>query len=326
MANIFDRLRIDAYRMPQVGNTHAHSADIASVAVRVAAASYAFTSDLTPSPKETAQDSKDIPFKSLKRLLAMGEGASDRDWYGPEGGGDSFSISVVGGAAYGVLLNDMIFVGFRGTSNMADWAINLFGIGRTGPLKTPLETEYYARKSHRMMDSTSDRIDARVHAGFYRVAQALCQPLSEEINKLQQKHRERHDNNYPDVIFTGHSLGGALALCSGLRISHRAIYTFGMPRACEGDLIAELPACHYRYVLEGDPVPNLPPESFGFRHDMPCLTLDPYRGLQKPGMLSKALRGLRSGKSISGSMGAAAKAMFASEHDMELYVYTVMAQ
>lgn len=326
MPNIFDRLRIDAYRMPQVGNIHAHSPDIASVAVRVAAASYAFTSDLIPSSEETVQNSKDIPFKSLRRLLAMGEGKSVREWYGPEGGGDSFSISVVGGAAYGVLLNDIIFVGFRGTSNMADWAINLFGTGRTGPLKIPLETEYYARKSHRLMDSSSDNKDARVHAGFYRVAQALRQPLYNEIHKLEQVYRERHGNSNNSVILTGHSLGGALALLSGLRISHQAVYTFGMPRVCDGSLIAELPACHYRYVLEGDPVPNLPPESFGFRHDMPCLTLDPYRGLQKPGMLAKALRGIRSGKSISGSMGAAAQAMFASEHDMELYVATVMAQ
>jgi acetyl esterase/lipase len=176
------------------------------------------------------------------------------------------------------------------------------------------------------MDAIPDRNDARAHAGFYRVAQALHKPLSDEIHKLQQKYRKRYDKNNPSVILTGHSLGGALALFSGLQIGHQAVYTFGMPRICEGNLIAELPPCHYRYVLEGDPVPNLPPESFGFRHDMPCLKLDPYRGMQKPRWFAKALRGISSGKTMSGSIAAAAKAMLASEHDMERYVDTVMAQ
>jgi len=325
MASIFDRWRIDPYRMPTVNNTHAHSPDIASIAVRVAAASYAFTHEITPRPKDSL-DSNNIPFRSLQRLLTGGEGMSEREWYGPEGGGDSFLISAIGGAAYGVLLGDLIFVGFRGTSDIADWAINLFGLGRSGPLKVPLETEHYARKSHRFMDSIPDRSNACVHAGFYRVSQALSRPLGDEINKLQQTYRERHNNNYPDVILTGHSLGGALALLSGMRLGHQAIYTFGMPRVCGSDVISEMPSCHYRYVLDGDPVPNLPPEKLGFRHDMPCLRLDPYRGLRRPGLIAKALQGLGSGRPILGAIGAATKNMLAREHDLELYVEAVLAQ
>jgi hypothetical protein len=41
--------------------------------------------------------------------------------------------------------------------------------------------------------------------------QALRPPLQDEINKLQQKYRERTSNNSPYVILTGHSFGGALA-------------------------------------------------------------------------------------------------------------------
>lgn len=321
MSTIFDRWKIDAYRIPQCDNMYAHSPDIASVAVRVAAATYAFTSDLPPGAKEAVQDSKDIPFRSLKQHLAMGDGASDEEWYTSEGGSSSFTVSVVGGAVYGVLLGDLIIIGFRGTSEKADWAINLFGLDRSGPMKIPLG---------RMYDRFVGENSARAHAGLYRVAQALRRPVYDEIKKLQQKYRNRNGiadhRDDLDVILTGHSLGGALALLAGIRMDHASIYTFGMPRVCESGLIADLPACHYRYVLEGDPVPNLPPESFGFRHDMPCLKLDPYRGLQKPGLVAKALRGFRSGKTISGSMRAAAKAILANEHDMELYVDTVMKQ
>lgn len=325
MPTIFDRCRIDAYSLPKMDNVHAHSADIASIAVRVAAATYAFTSGIDPASKRAMGGEREIPFRSLKRYLASGEGASDRDWYGPEGGRDSFVISVTGGAAYGVLLQDLIFVGFRGTTNVADWSINLFGLGRSGPLKCPLETEFYARKYHHF-GAPVQNTNSHVHAGFYRVSQALRPPLHDEINKLQQKYRERTSNNYPNVILTGHSLGGALAVLSGLRIDHHAVYTFGMPRVCEGDLVPELPPCHYRYELEGDPVPKMPFESFGFRHDMPSLCLDPYRGLQKPGLIAKAIRGFKEGATLSGSVGAAAKAILATEHDMELYVETVMAQ
>lgn len=325
MKTIFDRFRIDPNGLPKVDNTHAHSSEIASVAVRVAAATYAFTYNIDPNAKSPIESERDIPFKSLKRHLASGEGTSDREWFASEGARDSFAISVSGGAAYGVLLQDFIFVGFRGTTNITDWSINLFGLGRTGLLKCPLEAEFYARKYHHFgaqMQSAS----ARVHAGFYRVSQALRRPLQDEINKFQEKYREQNNGNYPRVFLTGHSLGGALALLSGIWVNHEAVYTFGMPRVGEGDLVPELPACHYRYELDGDPVTKVPFESLGFRHDMPSLRLAPYRGLQKPSLIAKAIRGLREGATLSGSIGAAAKAVLASEHDMELYVETVMAQ
>jgi len=327
MPTIFDRFRIDVYRLPRIENIRAHSAEIASIAVRIAAATYAFTSKVDPASKGVTEGEREIPFRSLKRYLASGEGASERDWYGPEGRPDSFVISVVGGAAYGVLLDDIILVGFRGTTNVADWSINLFGVCRSGPLKCPLGAEHYASHHYRI-DWPMRNKYVRVHAGFYRISQALRAPLCDEIDKLQEIYRERTGYHHPRarVILTGHSLGGALALLSGLRIDHHAVYSFGMPRICEGDLVPELPSCHYRYELEGDPIPKMPFNWVGFRHDMPSLRLDPYRGLQKPSLFAKAIRGFKERATFSGSVGAAAKAMLATEHDMELYVETVMAQ
>lgn len=328
--SIFDRFRINTYNFPQIENKSAHSKLIASMAVRIAAATYAFTnaSDVSVDTISIAKNEPKIPFRTLRRILASGEGSSRTEWFGPEGGAETFVVSVVGGAAYGVLVGDTIFIGFRGTANSADWSINLFGLGLGGPLRIPAMTNYH----HRMMEFGvvhCDKHDATIHAGFYRVAQALRKPINFELSKLQDVHKGRSGRSWNgSVILCGHSLGGALALAVGMHLNHahEAVYTFGMPRLSGAGLLAELPANHYRYVLEGDPVPKLPFGAQGFYHDMPSICLDPYRGLQKPGWLAKAIKGLASGKTWSGAAGAAAKAIFASEHDMELYADTVMAQ
>lgn len=289
---------------------------------------YAFTSDIDPNARKAPEGERNIPFRSLKRQISSGDALKETAWYGPEGGRESFAIAVSGGAAYGVLLGDFIFIGFRGTTNVADWSINLFWLGARGVLKCPLETELYAYRDHHLGRYTK-QVDAELHAGFYRVSQALRKPLHFELEKLQEVYRKRSgpgNNSYPRIVLTGHSLGGALALLSGLHLRHDSIYTFGMPKVCESGLLQELPPRHYRYILEGDPVPRLPLDSMGFRHDIPSLKLDPYRGLPKPGFVSKAISGFRKGVTLSGSMGAAARAVLATEHDMELYVETVMSQ
>lgn len=330
MTTIFDRCRIDISVMPNVDNAHAHSAEIASLAARVAAAAYAFTHEIDPNAKSLTESKHNIPFESLKFYLPSDKEMLEREWYGPEGERNTFVVSVIGGAAYGILIKNFIFIGFRGTTNIEDWAINLFGLGWGGVFKCPIGFDYYIRKRDRYFREYSrfcvhtKNINARVHAGFYRVSQALCQQVRDEIDKLKEKYEKQGGKDEICIILTGHSLGGALALLSGLWIDHQAVYTFGMPRVCEGNLVPELPACHYRYELEGDSVPNFPSELLGFRHDMPSLRLNPYRDLQKPNLLAKAIGGLRKGVTLAGSVRTAAKAILASEHDMELYVKSVM--
>ena len=260
-----------------------------------------------------------IPFRSLASELASGRGKDAADWFGPEGGRDSFVVQVTGGAAYGVLLNDTIFVGFRGTGGRSDWSINLFGLNKTGPSRCP-PNDYDGRH----VFDNSNGMRGFFHAGFYRVSQSLATALNDEIRALRDIYKKK-SNNYPKVILCGHSLGGALALLCGQEIDHQAVYSFGMPRVCSGDLVSILPPCHFRYVIQGDPVPSTPFESLGFAHDMPSLKLNPYEYSQRPNLISKIKRGFSGGETIIGSIGVAAKLIFASEHDMELYVETVMA-
>ena len=324
---IFDRLKIDVYNFPNIENKAAHSKEIAAMAVRVAAASYALTSlpDASTSAP-VADQGPNIPFQMLKRELAAGRRSRHVDWIADEGGANSFSVNVVGGGAFGILVGDTIFVGFRGTSNVADWSINLFGLTKTGPLRIPPLPKF----DHHLRCGTNYlEKHAAIHAGFYRISQALRQPVDFELDKLRNNYAKRNVGGQEiSVILCGHSLGGALALACGMHLHnhHDAVYTFGMPRVSSAGILAMLPPNHFRYTLEGDPVPKLPFQSLGFFHDMPSINLDPYHGLPKPTWVAKAIRGFASSKSWLGAAGASAKAVFASEHDMELYADTVMAQ
>jgi len=71
-----------------------------------------------------------------------------------------------------------------------------------------------------------------------------------------------------EVILAGHSLGGMFALCLAAVIKERRpqnkveVYTFGMPRCIKTNDHAAWFARfvpHWRYILAGDVVPNLPP-------------------------------------------------------------------
>ena len=64
----------------------------------------------------------------------------------------------------------------------------------------------------------------------------------------------------------GHSLGAAMATLAALRRPFHGVVTFGEPRVgrgLDGVLRADI---HTRYVNGDDPVTDVPPELFGYRH------------------------------------------------------------
>lgn len=97
----------------------------------------------------------------------------------------------------------------------------------------------------------------QVHRGFYQ--------QFESVRKEIEKHLDT--NKHKNVIFTGHSLGGALATLASLYFSPNftdkniSCVTFGSPRVGDskfGELFNKYVNQSYRYVNDNDPVPCIP--------------------------------------------------------------------
>ena len=92
------------------------------------------------------------------------------------------------------------------------------------------------------------KLSAGIHRGFRDAAERIKEDLIEN-HVIEEM-----------VIFTGHSLGGAVAQILGLWFEDDAyvvqIYTFGSPSVIMEQLWMD---GHFRVYLENDPVPFLPP-------------------------------------------------------------------
>ncbi|MEU9405734.1 lipase family protein [Streptomyces sp. NPDC048281] len=102
-----------------------------------------------------------------------------------------------------------------------------------------------------------------VHYGFAEALASILPTVRAAVQELRSDGQR--------VYFTGHSLGGALAMLAAARIALEepklaadGVYTFGQPRTCDRLLAA---ACNkglkdrvFRFVNNNDIVPTLPPE------------------------------------------------------------------
>ena len=113
-----------------------------------------------------------------------------------------------------------------------------------------------------------------VHRGFYRNFRATHWQVLQEIALASNGRRlgdpsETVDHQLEALYVTGHSLGGAMAVLFALTTAHeqlRGVYTFGQPMVVSGELPASMMALGsniFRHVLARDPVPALPPASWG---------------------------------------------------------------
>ena len=114
-----------------------------------------------------------------------------------------------------------------------------------------------------------------VHRGFSRQFESIREPLDLEIEKyLSNFQSGSNSRDKPKVVFTGHSLGGALATLSALYFQCKypdvgiSCITFGSPRVGDAQfakLFNEKVRISYRYVNDNDPVPCIP-TSWRFQH------------------------------------------------------------
>lgn len=101
---------------------------------------------------------------------------------------------------------------------------------------------------------------SRVHSGFYAGFKSVRAEITAGIEAARQRlgdsgHRAR-------VYFTGHSLGGALAMIATRELEFDgcgACYTFGAPRTADYNYFWRMKTPHYRVVNSSDMVPRVPP-------------------------------------------------------------------
>ncbi|CAD2213538.1 triacylglycerol lipase [Angomonas deanei] len=149
-----------------------------------------------------------------------------------------------------------IIIAFRGSTDFNNWLENLDFWQMAYP-------------------SSSCGEACKVHRGFYGAFDSLAVNLTSDVLWLSRK--------YPrySYFITGHSLGGAIAvLCAahiasnpvfsqGQRKPAVTLYTFGEPRvgnSAFSNWTASLLGKQHRITHGRDPVPRLPPQSWGYLH------------------------------------------------------------
>ena len=144
--------------------------------------------------------------------------------------------------AYLAASDHMILVAFRGTepAEIRDWLSDA---------NTPVMP--YAVKN------------GLVHLGFNQALASVYQRVRDKIKEVR--------TNDQTLWFTGHSLGGALAMLAAAKMYFEepklladGVYTFGQPRTCDRFLAKAYDAAfesrHFRFVNNNDVVPQVPPE------------------------------------------------------------------
>jgi hypothetical protein len=104
----------------------------------------------------------------------------------------------------------------------------------------------------------------RVHKGFAVALAAVWGDLAPRLAAVPGR-----------MLYTGHSLGAALAVLAGSRHPPHALYTYGSPRVGDEDFVRMLASVEsHRFTNCCDMVCRLPPETFGYRHLGPASYLD----------------------------------------------------
>lgn len=121
---------------------------------------------------------------------------------------------------------------FRGSTRTRQWILN--ALFRSHPW--------------RRFRLEGDPESAFVHSGIYLILKRVWPLLAETLERSPRP-----------WLFTGHSLGGALAMLAGALVHPDAVYTFGAPKAASREFFkVRLGGQIRRFVNGSDLVPRLP--------------------------------------------------------------------
>jgi hypothetical protein len=181
----------------------------------------------------------------------------------------AYNIESVGASGFfGYLPNEnTILASFRGTQTVNGAILNM-KITKSDP--DFVQNNVIDDIPGRLPDSSPE-----VHIGFEKIYIESKETIQSNLNQLIQK--------YPtaNIVFTGHSLGGAIANLAAYdfsRINERkyddklSIYSYGQPRVGNAEWNESFSQLsfskrYYRIIQKGDPVTQLPPQKLGYIHN-----------------------------------------------------------
>jgi hypothetical protein len=155
--------------------------------------------------------------------------------------------------AYVCKFDNILCISFRGTESIEDILTDL-NISRV-----PIEFDFPLNLKE----------DIHVHRGFLNQFNSIKLNIDQEIIEYYIK-----DSNTKKIIFSGHSLGGALATIASLyfKLKYKDLdiscITFGSPRVGCKDFVKlfnKQIENSYRFVNDNDPVPCIP-TAWRFKH------------------------------------------------------------
>lgn len=173
--------------------------------------------------------------------------------------------------AYLIASDHMIIAAFRGTEprEICDWLSDANTPAVPGPAKNGL-----------------------VHLGFNRALASIYPEVKGKVKEFR--------TNNQTLWFTGHSLGGALAMLAGARMYFEdpkllanGVYTFGQPRTCDRLLASAYNSAFksrvFRFVNSNDIVAQAPPEPI-FHHVKAMMYFDANGKLHEEISFASGLR------------------------------------
>jgi predicted lipase len=143
-----------------------------------------------------------------------------------------------------------IYISFRGTSSLLDFTANV-------------DIQRYCLYHHCSVPVPKH---VTIHKGFYEQYRAIEDHLFSIIDETSQQ----QDTHPLQIVFCGHSLGGALAQIAAAHVASHPSFknianisciTFGGPRVGNkafASWFSTMVPHHYRIVHKHDPIPNVP--------------------------------------------------------------------
>lgn len=168
-----------------------------------------------------------------------------------------FVTSSAGIVAVGVVINGIMFVGFRGTALLFDWKVNI----RAELVRVD---SAHRKSEHHVFDHCviEDKkvLSGGVHSGFAEEAIRITKRVLDAIPAADRSYIKH-------VVLAGHSLGGAVAAISKYLIQEwpTTAFLFGAPRYADaGFYLNAFDNFPTQVRRTGDLVPTVPPRSYGF--------------------------------------------------------------